>query len=417
MNGGYPGENNSLLPAAGGEIAAVRGGGMTGGGDPKEINLFGTKITITDPSESSTLTAEHETILTKLNFKDKDDTEKRNLLQAIYNEGCDTNATLDLKSGCSPMRGLVTALAMKLLENMSASTATAATVGDDEGVVISMTIPIDKLSIALGSAAGSSEEVMGNPDTWCVAGDEIIDGMNTLLVTPLKGMKDNLESLKKDLLNNIHKTIMYEEVVAEDRFKAIADSIDKLLEDIRKIQSKTCEPGENAESTVSGNTWISAVGHRDSGNIGNENDAVENNEGASATPHPVQLNPEEEKRREQMGITESPENVIKKYGQPATPVSPPNPLASPPSSTPTGTVLDPIAEGNENGNENENNGSSAVTGVSGISGISGVSPQPGSEVPSNASSLGGGMYRKKRSLPNKTRRRVHFGETPVIKLI
>ena len=425
MNSGYAGENSSLLPQAAGSIDAVRGGGIIGGGDPKEINLFGTKITITDPSAGA-LTSEHEKILSKLNFKDKDDAEKRNILQSIYNEGCDTNAALDLKSGCSPMRGLVTALAMKLLENMSTSAATATTVGDDEGIVISMTIPIEKLNIALGSMA--TNDIPGNPDTWCVAGDDVREGMDRLLVEPLKSLQGVLDKLKGGMQDNINKSIIYDSDILDARFNRIIGGIDMLLADVTKIQGKTCDVGGNAESTVSSTTWISR------GPMGEEGDVATPANVADVNVSNLPSNEEIERHIEEGGEETSTEAALEGYEEgeePPAVVSPEEqarinastkpttlrvtsyPATKPnsASSTPTRSNLSAISEEN-----NKNNNTSSSTSNVNSTAASGTS----SEVPSTASSSvteGGGMYRKKRILPNKTRRKVRFGDTPIIKLI
>ncbi len=419
MNGGYTGESSSLLPKVEGTISAIRGGGS----DPKEINLFGTKITITDPSTGA-LTPEHETILSKLNFKDKDDTEKRNLLQAIYNEGCDTNATLDLKSGCSPMRGLVTALAMKLLENMSASTATATTVGEDNGVVISMTIPMDKLNIALGAKPGD-EEVLGNPDTWCIAGDDVRIGMNNQLVEPLESIKRDLNTLKGQMQDNINKSIIYDTDVLEARYNRIIGGIDMLLADVTKIQGKICEAGGNAESTVSSTTWISR------GPMGEEGNVARLENVADVNVSNLSSNEEIEQHIEEGGEESATAAALEGYeegGEPTVIVSPEeqerinsaNTAKTP--VTPT-TRRVPFIINNassvassENGlptipEENEENNTSTVTSQTTSVVNSNTESQPGSEVTE------GGMYKKKRTLPNKTRRRVRFGDTPIIKLI
>jgi hypothetical protein len=395
MNSGYAGENSSLLPQAAGSIDAVRGGGIIGGGDPKEINLFGTKITITDPSTGA-LTSEHEKILSKLNFKDKDDAEKRNILQSIYNEGCDTNAALDLKSGCSPMRGLVTALAMKLLENMSASTATATTVGDDEGIVISMTIPIEKLNIALGSMA--TNDITGNPDTWCVGGEDVIDGMNNLLVMPLTQIRGTLNKLKGEMTENIDKTIKYESNILDNRFTTLFNGIDILLKDIAKIQSTVCESGGNAGnagSTISGTSWISTTGHGEEGNVANP----ENVKNINVTQLTTEEEIEEHKQSgAEEGVTESSIEGYEEGEEPAVIVTPAeqarlnkkpatlNVTTYPPSSA--SDTLPSIPKANEEVNNNN-----------------------------TVSETSGGFYRKKRIIPNKTRRKVRFGDMPIIKLI
>lgn len=423
MNGGYTGESSSLLPHVAGNITPIRGGG----GDPKEINLFGTRVTITDPSTGA-LTPEHETILSKLNFKDKDDTEKRNLLQAIYNEGCDTNATLDLKSGCSPMRGLVTALAMKLLENMSASTAAATTVGEDEGVVISMTIPIDKLNIALGAKEDCDKEVTGNPDTWCIAEDTVKIGMNNQLVEPLESIKRDLNTLKDQMQDNINKSIIYDVDVLEARYNRIIGGIDMLLADVAKMQGKICEAGGNAESTVSSTTWISkGVGAEENiaklANVEGENlnefpsrKEIESHRERGAenfltTAALEDYEGEEEPKVEVSAAEQARINAEKASKIPVTSTTRRAPGATTTPTSVTASRPVTVIPNNTSSVASSENRLSTIPEENEENSTSNVNSQAGSEV------IEGGMYRKKRTLPNKTRRKVRFGETPIIKLI
>lgn len=194
-DGPPPGYNAgaTLLPAGGGAIMAMRGGGalptdytqsgytqsvlpeipagaapiaaMKGGanGGPKKLTLLGKAFTLEDPSTVSAegdLTEAQKGVLGHLSVPaDMDIKEKKAILEAIYNHNCLTDPTLALDGSCEPLRALVGALSMALLNKvMDGEIKQERPAKVDDMVQIVIKVPIGRLNLRAGAGAGAAEE-------------------------------------------------------------------------------------------------------------------------------------------------------------------------------------------------------------------------------------------------------------------
>ncbi len=233
-------------------------------GEPKKLQLFTTEINLEDPStinDKSDITEEQIKALKTFGL-DGDAVpliEKKEVLEALYTSGCNTNLPLSSQKGCQPIRIIIQRLVLNYIRQLSNNLLKdkedninfTYTTNMDNSVTLCLKFPKDKLYL-LSKIRKESTSKLANSSKPSIEELRRLKADITMHISELKSM--SLTQLESNIIKNVSEAIEAPIILPSSNipttiFKVDIPTIENDIDEI--VSANTAKSDEASKEKVS----------------------------------------------------------------------------------------------------------------------------------------------------------------------